>query len=349
MSHGPVMFSLQGVELTAEEREMLDHPAAGGIILFSRNFVSAEQVADLSRQIREGRTPAPLIAVDQEGGRVQRFRQGFTELPPAAVYGHIYQSSREHAKQVARDAGWLMAAELRAVGVDFSFAPVLDVERGVSQVIGDRAFGSQAREVADLALAWAAGARESGMPSVGKHFPGHGAVTADSHLELPVDERPFEEIEAIDLYPFRRLIDNGLEAVMPAHVIYSQVDQRPAGFSSVWIRHILRERMGFSGVVFSDDLNMAAAQVAGSFPERGVAALEAGCDMVLACNNPQGIAATLDALGDHHDPVSRSRIARMHGKRQQAFGLLHENPRWHETVKALSRLDETDPALALDL
>jgi len=210
MSHGPVMLDLQGTELLPEEREMLAHPAAGGVILFARNYTAPRQLYRLVAEIHELRSPALLVAVDQEGGRVQRFRDRLTRLPPAAWYGRS-GVGREQALHDAREGGWLMAAELRALGVDFSFAPVLDVDRGVSSVIGDRAFGTAPEQVAELALAWAHGAREAGMASVGKHFPGHGAVAADSHEELPVDARDFEDLWLADLVPFRRLIDNGLE------------------------------------------------------------------------------------------------------------------------------------------
>lgn len=348
MSHGPVMLDLRGTEILPEERPMLEHPAAGGVILFSRNYESPQQAYRLIRSIHEVRQPALLVAVDQEGGQVQRFRTGLTPLPPAMTYGGRYRADPNRAIRTACEVGWLMASELRAMGVDFSFAPVLDVDRGVSEVIGDRAFGDDPDVVADLALAWARGAREAGMPSVGKHFPGHGAVHADSHHELPVDDRDFEDIWLEDLLPFRRLIDNGLEGVMPAHVIYSQVDDRPAGFAPRWIRSILREMMGFQGAVFSDDLSMAAAHVAGGYPERAQAALTAGCDMVLICNNPQAAGEVLDALKVYADPVRQSRLVRLHGKGGTRLDRLHRNPRWHKAAALLADSMEGD-SLALNL
>jgi beta-N-acetylhexosaminidase len=241
-----------------------------------------------------------------------------------------------------------MAAELRALGVDFSFAPVLDVDRGTSTVIGDRAFGADAAQVADLALAWAHGAREAGMASVGKHFPGHGAVAADSHLELPVDERDFEDLWLEDLVPFRRLIDNGLEGVMPAHVVYPRVDDLPAGFSRRWLGGVLRGRLGFQGVIFSDDLSMGAAEIAGGHPERAEAALSAGCDMVLVCNAPEAAARVLERLAGYQDPVAQSRLVRLHGKGMSSLQRLHETSRWRRALDLVAAPSEGD-TLALDL
>lgn len=347
MSHGPVMFSLDGTELTDADRELLCHPAAGGIILFSRNYESPEQVSKLIQNIHQARSPGLLVAVDQEGGRVQRFKAQLTKLPPAASFSRLYHESRDAAKQAVRDVAWLMASELRTLGVDFSFAPVLDIDFGCSTVIGDRSFGNTPAMVADLAMSWEMGAKEAGMPSVGKHFPGHGGVSADSHLELPVDTRSLEAIEAEDLYPFRRLIENGLEGIMPAHVIYDQVDPQPAGFSEYWITRILRQAYRFPGVVFSDDLSMAAAEIAGCYADRAKQALAAGCDMVLVCNNTEATIEVLDALVDHIDPVAQSRIARMHGKQAISSAELKENLRWHRTLALIAEIEkDTDLSLA---
>lgn len=348
MSHGPVMLDLQGTEILPEERQMLAHPATGGVILFARNYESPQQAYRLIRAIHEVRQPSLLVAVDQEGGQVQRFRTGLTPLPPAMTYGDCYRVDPKRAIRTTCESGWLMAAELRALGVDFSFAPVLDVERGVSEVIGDRAFGRDPGVVAELALAWARGAREAGMASVGKHFPGHGAVHADSHHELPVDDRDFEDIWLEDLLPFRHLIDNGLEGVMPAHVIYAGVDNRPAGFAPRWIQSILREMMGFQGVVFSDDLSMAAAQEAGGYPDRAQAALTAGCDMVLVCNNPQAAGEVLDALTGYSDPVGQSRLVRLHGRGGNRLERLRRNPRWQRASVMLAESMKGN-SLALNL
>jgi len=336
MSIGPLMVDLEGLELTPEERGLLRQPAVGGVILFARNFQSPQQLTALTGEIRRVRDPHLLIAVDQEGGRVQRFRDGFTPLPPAAWYGHRYRERPAEARRVCERAGWLMAAELRCVGVDFSFAPVLDLDRGVSQVIGDRAFADRPQVVAELAQAWMRGVHAAGMPAVGKHFPGHGAVRADSHLELPTDERPLAELLMEDLVPFERLIGAGLEAIMPAHVLYPQVDDRPAGFSARWLRDILRTRLGFQGIIFSDDLSMGAAQVAGGYGERARAALAAGCDMVLACNNRAGALEVAEALADYDDPAAHLRMLHMHARHELSRSALHLDPRWHEAVAALA-------------
>ncbi len=348
MSIGPVMLDLEGFEVTAEELARLCHPAVGGVILFARNYRDPEQLQRLTRQIHGARDPHLLIGVDQEGGRVQRFRDGFTELPSAGRFGELYREDRNRARSLCRQAGWLMAAELRASGVDFSFAPVLDVDTGISRVIGDRAFGSRNTQVADLASAWMQGCHAAGMASVGKHFPGHGGVRADSHLELPVDERSFAELELDDLLPFQRLIAAGLEAIMPAHVVYPRVDGVPAGFSNVWLREILRRRMGFQGIIFSDDLSMAAARQGGGYGERARAALAAGCDMVLVCNNPDGADEVLKALQDYAEPAAHLRMLRMHGRSRMNRERMHLDPAWHQAVQALAEAFENpDPELDL--
>jgi len=294
---GPVMVDLAGLELAPGERELLAHPLVGGVILFARNYASPGQLRALTSAIREVRSPELLIAVDHEGGRVQRFADGFTRLPPMRALGRIYDDDPALAENLAGAIGVVLASELAAHGVDFSFAPVLDIDFGSSSVIGDRAFHSEPGAVARLAGALAGGMRRAGMGAVGKHFPGHGHVRADSHHEVPVDDRDLATIEANDLAPYRALIPAGLAGVMPAHVIYPRVDPRPAGFSPVWLREILRGRLGFDGIVFSDDLSMAAASVAGGIVERGRAALDAGCDMVLVCNAPEAAVRLVGGLG----------------------------------------------------
>jgi len=349
MSLGPVMLDLAGVELDAEEREILRHPAVGGVILFARNFEHPEQVAALTAAIHDLRDPHLLVAVDQEGGRVQRFREVFTRLPPAGRFGELSREHPVNARRAAHSVGWLMAAELRSVGVDFSFAPVLDLDRGLSQVIGDRAFAAGADRVTELALAWREGMQEAGMAAVGKHFPGHGSVAADSHAELPVDDRPFDDIEAEDLIPFERLIRHGLEAVMPAHVVYPQVDRTPAGFSAFWLRRILRERLGFQGVIFSDDLDMAAAAAGGGYAERAWSALEAGCDVLLVCNNRPAALEIIESLRGHDDPTAHLRCLRMHGRGggpERARS--HLEPRWQQALHAIEELEALN-APSLDL
>lgn len=349
MSLGPVMLDLEGTALTREEKRLLQHPAVGGVILFSRNFVSHSQIDELCRSIHAVRNPHLLIAVDHEGGRVQRFKEGFTHLPPAAWYGEQYAKQPSHGLKLAEQGGWLMASELRSCGVDFSFAPVLDLGRGISRVIGDRAFSGEPDVVARLAHAWMRGCHSAGMAVVGKHFPGHGGVEADSHLALPIDSRRFEEIEFEDLRPFDHMIQTGMEAVMPAHVIYQQVDGQLAGFSRFWLQKILRGQLGFQGVIFSDDLNMAAADAAGDYAARAEAALAAGCDMVLVCNNRAATLEVLAHLNGYDDPATHVRLVRMHGRRPQSLQALHMDPQWRAAVERLAwNTDETSLSLNLD-
>ena len=309
---GPVMVDIAGPRLTAEERERLARPLVGGVILFTRNFENRAQLSELTGEIHALREPALLIAVDHEGGRVQRFREGFTHLPPMRSLGALYRGDPEAGRKAAGAAGYVLAAELLAVGVDFSFAPVLDVDAGVSSVIGDRAFSSEPEAVADLAESLVAGMARAGMASVGKHFPGHGHVGADSHVAIPVDEREIGAIDSVDLAPYRRLIAKGLAGVMPAHVIYPRVDAEPAGFSKVWLRDILRGRLGFDGVIFSDDLSMEGASVAGGMVQRAEAALAAGCDLALVCNAPAAADTVLRQLAAA--PADARRLERMRGR-----------------------------------
>ncbi|NOX76750.1 MAG: beta-N-acetylhexosaminidase [Gammaproteobacteria bacterium] len=338
MSLGPIMLDLAGLEISPEERDMLSHPLVGGVILFTRNYESPEQLQRLVTEIHGLREPHLLVAVDHEGGRVQRFHHGFTPLPPARVFGDIHGDDPKRAKQLAATCGWLMAAELRAVGVDFSFAPVLDLDFGVSTVIGDRAFHRKPAVVGELAQSYMSGMARAGMVATGKHFPGHGAVVADSHVDMPVDERSFEDIYHKDVKPFARLIRAGLGAVMPAHVIYAAVDDKPACFSSFWLQQVLRQRMGFQGVIFSDDLTMKGAHVMGDIVERGRAALEAGCDMVLVCNHPEQTARLLSGLGAHNDPVSHVRLARMHERHNIDRATLVQSAEWRQAVRVAEQL-----------
>jgi beta-N-acetylhexosaminidase len=290
------MLDLLGTDLSAEERELLLHPQCGGVVLFTRNYVVPDQLADLCATLHALKSPPLLIAVDHEGGPVQRFRPGFTPLPPCAALGRWHAEDAAAALSLAQACGLVMAWELRRAGVDLSFAPVLDLDLGVSAVIGERAFHRQPETVTALASAYIDGMREAGMAAVGKHFPGHGSVGADSHLEIPIDPRPYDDIAGRDLIPFARLARGALDGIMPAHVVYPAVDQRPAGFSPLWLKRVLRGALGFEGVVVSDDLSMAGAAGAGGYPERAAAALEAGCDVLLVCNNPSGAAQVLAAL-----------------------------------------------------
>lgn len=289
-----LMLDIEGTVLTPEDRELLAHSSVGGLILFSRNYRDRRQLCDLIAAVREVRADL-LIAVDQEGGRVQRFRDGFTRLPPMASLAGWWAREPGEALEASRLLGQLMAGELLECGVDISFAPVLDLDYGTSEVIGDRSFGDTAEQVVALAGAFIDGMHDAGMAATGKHFPGHGHVAADSHLELPRDERTLEEIEVSDLQPFRLLSDR-LDGIMPAHVVYSHVDVQPAGFSRRWLQDILRDELGFTGTVFSDDLAMAGARVGGDYAGRAAAALTAGCDMVLVCNDRPGALQVLAHL-----------------------------------------------------
>ncbi|CAC9980005.1 beta-N-acetylglucosaminidase (EC 3.2.1.52) [uncultured Gammaproteobacteria bacterium] len=286
------MMDVSGLILTNLEKQQLAKASIGGVILFSRNFKDIYQVKSLIQSIRLTNQNL-LIAVDHEGGRVQRFREGFTHLPAMAKLGEIYDQNPDHALEQAASCGYVLAAELLAIGVDFSFAPVLDLDYDVSSVIGDRAFHSNPDVVVKLASSLIEGMHNAGMKCVGKHFPGHGFVAADSHLDLPVDGRPLNDISQ-DMAVFKALINHGLDAVMPAHVVYSQVDLNPAGFSSKWIKEILQEKLGFGGVIFSDDLSMQGAHFIKSIVKRVQVSLESGCDMVLICNHPELVEQVID-------------------------------------------------------
>ena len=292
---GPVIIDIAGTSLSAQDRERLAHPLVGGLILFTRNFESAAQVARLTADLRAARGGELLICVDHEGGRVQRFREGFTAIEPMRALGRRWDADPVDACRQATAIGATIGRELKAVGVDLSFTPVLDLDHGPSGVIGDRAFHRDPRVVTLLAKSLMHGLLLSGMANCGKHFPGHGYAHADSHHELPVDDRPLKTILADDAAPYGWL-GEALLAVMPAHVVYPAVDSQPAGFSRKWLQTILRRRLGFQGLIFSDDLTMEAAAVAGGIVERGHAALGAGCDMVLVCNQPAMADALLDGL-----------------------------------------------------
>lgn len=324
---GRVMLDIAGIELDGEDRDLLAHPLVDGLILFTRNYEEPEQLRALIRAAREIR-PELLVAVDQEGGRVQRLREGFTRIPSMAALARRHADNPDLGRAEAAALGRLMAEEVRGLDIDISFAPVLDLDYGCSTVIGDRSFGGEPDTVIDLAGAWIAGMNAAGMAATGKHFPGHGAVAADSHAELPVDERGLEEIRARDLRPFIALRDQ-LAGIMPAHVLYPAVDeQRPAGFSPYWLRDLLRGELGYGGVIFSDDLAMAGAAGAGGPAERAEAALEAGCDRVLVCNDRSAAIAVVESL-------ENSRLVReprsLDGVRGRAFAPMDE------TVRARAR------------
>ena len=328
---GPVMLDVEGLNLASHEHEKINHPNTGAVILFSRNYEAPEQVTELIKQIRAARNGPILIAVDQEGGRVQRFREGFNRLPPAAAY--------EKTPELAESAGWLMATELLAVGVDFSFAPVLDVDCGVSQIIGDRSFSRDPELTSTLGSLFRKGMQAAGMAATGKHFPGHGAVALDSHLTLPVDNRDLDTLRAKDFLPFKRLIAEGLEGIMPAHVLYPAIDANPAGFSSFWIQQVLRQELKFDGTVFSDDLSMEGAAFAGGYTERARLAQQAGCDMLLVCNNPVAAEQVLESLPISQDPIREKRLMRMPGNVQLSLNY-KALEKWQQTSTLLKQLTQ---------
>jgi len=348
MSLGPVMLDLVGTSITPEEREMLLHPQTGGVILFTRNYESPDQISALVKEIHELRTPHLLVAVDHEGGRVQRFREGFTHIPAAAVYGEAYARDKNQAKKLAHDCGWLMAAECRSVGIDMSFAPVLDIGIGLSGVIGDRAYHSKPDIVSVLAHEYMSGMLHAGMAATGKHFPGHGSVKEDSHTAHPVDKRPLNDIMMEDIIPFERMINYGLAAVMPAHVVYPAIDDKPAGYSYIWLQNILRQRLNFQGVIFSDDLSMEAAGVVGDFSQRAEQALKAGCDMVLVCNHSEAAQQVLESLEDYSSPASQMRLIRMHGRGEINREELMKSVKWKKVVDKIRQLGD-GPNLELDV
>ncbi|RDE25280.1 beta-N-acetylhexosaminidase [Motiliproteus coralliicola] len=341
------MLDLAGFQLSDDEAELLRRPAVGGVILFSRNYRDPQQLIFLTDQIRRIR-PELLIAVDHEGGRVQRFRAGFTRIPAMASLTRLWQRDPAAGLALARDCGWLYASELLAHGLDISFAPVLDMDRGISEVIGDRSFGADADTVIALAAELMQGMHEAGMATTGKHFPGHGAVAADSHLEMPVDERSYDRIEGEDLLPFARFAraesspkgDRALmDAVMPAHVVYSNCDPQPAGFSDFWLQQVLRRDLGFDGMIFSDDLSMAGAEIAGGYAERADAALQAGCDMVLVCNQPKAARLVLNWL-EQQGRLEAPRVLQMKAQARLTLEQLQAEPRWRACCEQLQRLEE---------
>ncbi len=342
MSLGPLMVDIAGTELSSEDVRVLAHPMVGSVLLFTRNYSNPRQLAELTAAIRALRTPHLLIAVDHEGGRVQRFREGFTRLPAARLLGRRFDEDRRDALSLAQSVGWLLAGELRAVGVDFSFAPCVDLDYGVSEIIGDRAFHSDPDTVAALAVAAMTGMREAGMAAIAKHFPGHGAVVADSHTALPVDRREFVDLEA-DIRPYRPLIDNNLPGIMAAHVVFPAVDALPASLSKRWIAGVLRGEMGFHGCVFADDLSMAGAAAFGDCLARVDLALAAGCDVLPICNDRHSVELVLGRFGANvASAASQARLVRMRA-RGEAPADLRADRHWQETTARIAGLSAIPP------
>ena len=339
---GPLMVDVAGLKMTPAEEARLLHPLVGGVILFARNFTNRKQLVALTQRIHQLRSPSLLIAVDHEGGRVQRFKtDGFTALPSMRRLGVEWLKDPMRAMRMATDVGFVLGAELRACGVDLSFTPVLDLDFGVSSVIGDRAFDGDPRVVAMLARALAQGLAQAGMGACGKHFPGHGAVSADSHHAIPRDARSLKKILEHDAAPYQWLGDQVIPSVMPAHVIYTKVDAMPAGFSPIWIKEILRKKLSYDGVVFSDDLTMEGAAVAGDILGRARAALNAGCDMALVCNRPDLVDDLLQRLSWKSSTRSQERIERLMPKSAAPdCKSLQKQLAYQEALKSVQALHE---------
>lgn len=337
---GPVITDLQSTALCEDEKQLLDHPYLGGIILFSRNYQDPSQLAELVRQIREVRSEL-LICVDQEGGRVQRFREGFSRLPPLQRLGELYAENSSKALFAAHKCAWLMASEVRAMDIDLSFAPVVDIDARFSDVIGDRSFANRADVVTPLAKAYIRGMADAGMCATLKHFPGHGAVKADSHVCGATDNRSFEEVASTDMRPFVELLGHAA-AVMPAHIRYPMVDDNCVGFSPLWLKRVLRQQLQFGGVIFSDDLSMEGAAGVGSHVVRAETALAAGCDSVLVCNAPDRAREVLEALASkrvpRNDVLKKLKPSLIGGGYTESFSALRRSAIWNEAVRIVTSL-----------
>ncbi len=347
MALGPIMLDIEGTELLPTDRELLREPAVGGLILFSRNYASPAQIADLVAEVRALRKPPLLVAVDHEGGRVQRFREGFSAIPPMRQLGRDYDRDPEAALELAEQIGWLLAAELLAIGIDLSFSPCLDLDWGVNSAIGDRAFHRRPEIVSALAMRYCRGMSRAGMAAVGKHFPGHGAVAADSHERLPVDRREFGDI-LDDMRPYETLLEHRqLAAIMLSHVVYAEADDKPASLSPFWISRQLRTELRFDGAIFTDDMSMKATAQFGSMPKRAAAALDAGCDMVVICNDRTAAARAVASLRDYSNPPSLVRLARLHGTHSKDLANLQASDGWQRATELVNKATAR-PVLKLD-
>ncbi|MBS3958126.1 MAG: beta-N-acetylhexosaminidase [Xanthomonadaceae bacterium] len=333
-----LIIGITGTGLTAQERDWLQHPAVAGVILFQRNFASREQVAGLAATLREAAPRPLLLCVDQEGGPVQRFREGFSKLPALAPFGPLHDRDPGAALRLAHEHAWLMASEMRAIGFDLSFAPVVDLGRG-NRAIGERAFHADPRVVAAFTRAYVQGMHAAGMAATLKHFPGHGSVREDTHFDAAIDPRPLEVLEREDLLPFAAGIEAGAEAVMLAHVTYPAVAPEPAGYSPRWLGPILRGRMGFCGIAFSDDIGMAAAESAGGIQARIDAHLDAGCDLVLVCA-PALVEDSLAAV-EGRTPPRPDRFDALRGRGGIGWDGLAADPRHSAIRNDLAALERT--------
>ncbi|MBS0289460.1 MAG: beta-N-acetylhexosaminidase [Proteobacteria bacterium] len=348
---GPVILDIEGLTLTPEEEEIVLHPQVGGVIFFSRNYESPEQIWQLSSRLKALRSDL-VLCVDQEGGRVQRFKKGCTLLPKLKVLGELFDANvypLAKVQEISEKLGYLMALEVRSLGVDLSFAPVLDLDLGLSEVMKDRCIHQDPKIVSLLAISYIKGMGKAGMRATGKHFPGHGAVTLDSHFALPQDPRSMLQIQK-DMLPFKTLIEFGISAIMPAHIVFPQIDPFPVGFSAYWLQAILRQKLGFKHTIISDDLSMEGAKGIGSYGQRTNQALEAGCDFVLICNNRQGAIEALQSV-NHKHPLSQKRRSNLLAQGEPLpWQTLTKTAQWQEAHDILRTLEPfwPEPALAVE-
>ena len=335
MSSGPIMIDIEGYTLTPADHSFLCNALIGGVILFARNYKSPEQLTQLIKEIHGLRDPPLLVAVDHEGGRIQRFINGFTRIPPMRYLGHYYDKDKNDACFLTERIGWIIGSELRAVGIDLCFAPCVDIDRNLNDVIGDRAFHLSPKIIRDLAASFCKGLQEAGMASIAKHFPGHGGVSMDSHHALPLDNRSITKLRD-DIYPYEALNkQRAIAAIMMSHVLYPKIDSLPAGFSSFWIEDYLRSNIGFDGAIFSDDLNMKAAADFGSMQERAKIALIAGCDMILICNNRSAAKLVVKSIDKNLNPFSMTRLAKLYGTGNVSRKKLLGGSEWIKSTKYL--------------